>query len=68
MSCLVKYMNMDEFKIIRERNPTPPRERTSIKVVEMDVNVMKRSFSKERLSSISSPRNCKFKRKLILMN
>jgi hypothetical protein len=58
MSSIVKYMNMEEFKIIRERNPTPTRERTSIKPVDMDVNVMKRSLSKERLSSISSPKNC----------
>jgi hypothetical protein len=58
MSSIVKFMNMEEFKIIRERNPTPTRERTSIKQAEMDVNVMKRSLSKERLSSISSPKNC----------
>ncbi len=58
MSSIVKYMNMEEFKIIRERNPTPTRDRTSIKPVDMDVNVMKRSLSKERLSSISSPKNC----------
>ncbi len=62
VSNISKYMPpVEDLKIIRERNPTPTatpaKDRASI-LKNNDVDVkMKRTYSKERLSSLSSPKN-----------